>query len=292
MTPVGLLGDAELAEGMEILRAIEAAFGRGADDSDLRALSGDYYRRIPTAIGRSRQQLEAALFLDARRDATRVRAALDTLDTARGLIAAQAGQSTNGGAAVAGQYPVTLEPVTAKEQAALEAFMRRDPCSGHSPDVQRSPVRNAFRVTREAELRAFEASVARVGGQVLDVCHGTNGHCVAGIASRGLLPSQQAKAAGGAWSGNNYGDGIYGAPQPCKSLEYADGARGERHMFLAYFVLGRVHEHQGYSDRTFKRRAGCDSVWAKRDARGYGLIHDEVVVPTADRAALGYVFTI
>jgi hypothetical protein len=281
MTPLGLVGDSVLADGQAVLVDLADAIRRG-DRSRIDRLNSQFFRRIPTEAG---MKLSAALI-----DTSAKVAAKDSLlDSARGLIAAQAGSMS--GQTSASEYPVLLEDATDAEVAEVVKLIRSETCRCHGDEIRRVKPRQVFRVTRAKERVAFRDVAKRLGAHTVQTLfHGTRRTSAAGCLSRGLLPTEAALASGGTQAGAAFGSGVYGASNFGKASGYTGGAPvGSRVMFVTLFAMGKAHEHTGRAWGGFQRKAGYDSVWAKG---GLDLIHDECIVPRAEQAAIAFVMEI
>lgn len=285
MTPLGLIDDDELAKAQGILKDFRAELAsRRSNQYRIETLNNDFYRIIPTAMGMKVSSSLITSLSDVDREE-------NVIDTARGLIAAQAGVAA-GSDTKANEYPVLLEEVSPEEIAELTALLRKETCSCHGSEIRTLGPKRAFRVTREKEKAAFVKRAKELGlNTVQTLFHGTRRTSAAGILSRGLLPSSAAASSGGSVSGAAFGEGIYFASNAGKSLGYTGGAgKGKRIMFVAMVAMGKPHVHTGWNHgRSSVRTSTTHSVWAKS---GSGLAHDEMIVPRPDQTALGYVMEV
>lgn len=289
-TPLGVVGEPDIREALDVLAqmpavidAIEKASkkrGKPKLDQftdDLEKLNAKLFRRIPTPVGGTRVKLRDVMIKTPAQVADKEQ----LLQSALGLIAAQQPQSASA------PYPVTLEEVTADEGRMLNELLRKERCRCH--DNAKLSWTRAFRVTRPADVAQFRKDLWK-GGNVADLLfHGTRRATAAGILSRGLLPTRAATAAGGSYSGSAYGDGVYWASNAGKSLGYTGALAGSRVLFAGFAALGKTYVHQGRADYGFHRPQGYDSVHA---VGGNDLLHDEFIVPSADRCAIAYVMSV
>ena len=143
-------------------------------------------------------------------------------------------------------------------------------------------IKRVFSVSIEVAEAAFEKDGKKVGNLV-EAWHGTNHANILSILKGGMVvpPSGSAHV-----TGRMFNDGVYGAIDSTKSLNYAygywDGSRNERcFMFRMDMAMGKYFVPTGWGAR---RPSGYDSIWAK--ASKSGVRNDELIVPRASQVSL------
>jgi poly [ADP-ribose] polymerase len=152
-------------------------------------------------------------------------------------------------------------------------------------------VKRIYKIAIPEERKRYDVSLKKYGN-VEEVFHGSANSNLLSILKGGLIiPRSNAPHV----CGRMYGDGIYGANNSTKSLNYSIGFWGGQRskytnnfLFLADFAMGNTYKTQ---NTLSKAPQGYDSVWAQRgrgSSSGSGLYNEELIVYTLNQCTLKY----
>jgi poly [ADP-ribose] polymerase len=147
-------------------------------------------------------------------------------------------------------------------------------------------VKQIFKI-RIPEERSRHEAVLKKYGNVEEVFHGSANSNLLSIIKGGLIiPKSNAPHV----CGRAFHDGVYGAINSTKSLNYSVGYWGGRRstyannfLFLADFAMGNTYITD--SGKPNGPPSGYDSIWAKK---GYSLYNDELIVYSLPQCTLKY----
>lgn len=153
-------------------------------------------------------------------------------------------------------------------------------------DVWGYKVKQVFKIRIPDERSRYDAIVKKYGS-VQEVFHGSANSNLLSILKSGLIiPKSNAPHV----CGRMHGDGVYGAINSTKSLNYSVGYWGGRKtkyannfLFLADFAMGKTYKTQNTNPKGAP--SGYDSVWAQK---GRSLYNDELIVYTLPQCTLKY----
>jgi len=150
-------------------------------------------------------------------------------------------------------------------------------------------IKEIFSVDIPSVRTSFEKK-SKMVGNIMRLFHGTKSSHVLSILRAGLIipPSSSAHC-----TGRLFGNGVYGALQSTKALQYTAGyAPGQSRfsvsrffMFMCRFAMGKVYYPQGTHESLPKR--GYDSTHAMGGKCGY-LRNDECIVYDTSQVILDY----
>jgi poly [ADP-ribose] polymerase 2/3/4 len=147
-------------------------------------------------------------------------------------------------------------------------------------------VKNIYKIRIPEERKKYD-KVFKKFGNIEEVFHGSANSNILSIIKSGLIiPKSNAPHV----CGRMHGDGVYGANNSTKSLNYSIGFWGGRRskyrnnfLFLADFAMGKTYVTQ--STNPYGPPKGYDSVWAKK---GRNLYNDELIVYSLPQCTLKY----
>lgn len=174
----------------------------------------------------------------------------------------------------------------------IKRYIRESKASNHrGSDVWDWDVANIYKVRLPDERSRYEAALKRYGN-VQEVFHGSANANLLSILKGGLIiPPSTA----GHVTGRLFGDGVYGANNSTKSLNYSIGywgatrsKFGNSFLFLADFAMGKTHHV--YDTTPGGPPRGFHSIWAHRRKPGAygGLYNDELIVYRTEQNTLKY----
>ena len=174
-------------------------------------------------------------------------------------------------------FKMTKNPAVLKE---VSEWFERTRAHNHSM-LSRWKVSNVFEVTNEIDSKRFSQS--KVGGKTEVLWHGSRNCNVLSILMNALMvPRHNAPHV----TGRMFGDGVYGASNSTKALNYSTGYWGggtNKHpnsfLFVVNFRMGNVY----YPTSSLYNGPpkGYHSVHAKKDKAS--LLNDEYVVYSLDQ---------
>ena len=174
-----------------------------------------------------------------------------------------------------------------KEIARIKDYYLNSRASNHR-QIFGYKIKNIFKIKIPEERKRYEQG-GKPLGNIQEVFHGSRNCNLLSILKGGLIvpPTQ-----GGNFTiaGRMFGNGVYGAVNSTKALNYSVGywtgdsnKYPNKFLFLADFAMGKtqiLHSHQYHgADK------GYDSVWAKA---GRALYNDELIVYDLKQQTLKY----
>jgi len=152
-------------------------------------------------------------------------------------------------------------------------------------------VKRIYKIVIPDERKRYDLSLKKYGN-VEEVFHGSANSNLLSILKGGLIiPRSNAPHV----CGRMYGDGIYGANNSTKSLNYSIGFWGGQRskytnnfLFLADFAMGKTYKTQSTLSGAPR---SYDSVWAQRGRGVYGgsgLYNEELIVYSLSQCTLKY----
>lgn len=174
-----------------------------------------------------------------------------------------------------------------KEYDRIVRYIESSKADNHrNSDVWGYRVKQIFKIRIPDERTRHEA-VLKKYGNVEEVFHGSANSNLLSILKGGLIiPKSNAPQV----CGRAFGDGVYGAINSTKSMNYSVGYWGGRRsnyknnfLFLADFAMGKVYNTT--SGKPSGPPSGYDSLWAKK---GQSLYNDELIVYSLPQCTLKY----
>ena len=171
----------------------------------------------------------------------------------------------------------------------IKKYIRESKAGNHrNSGVWDFDVKRIFKMQIPEERSRYTKILSRYGKNTIqEVFHGSANCNLLSILKGGLIiPPSSA----GHVTGRMFGDGIYGANNSTKSLNYSIGywgakqsKNGNSFLFLADFAMGKTFTAKSavYSGAP----KGYDSVWAKK---GNALYNDELIVYSLNQCTLKY----
>jgi len=250
-------------------------------NKEVQRLNSLYFSLIPKPF--SRKITEEDMILDA----NKLQAEFDILD--------QLATGVQMGSAMAGNAQQKMNALGTDiefledldEVKRIKKWIRESKADNHrGTDVWGYDVKTIYKIQIPEERSRYEGSLKRYGN-VKEIAHGSKNFNILSILKNGLIiPPSSA----GHVTGRAFGDGIYGAINSTKSMNYSSGYwDGKKNkysnifLFLADFALGRTYEC--YSGTWRRAPHGYDSTWAKK---GHGLYNDEIIVYSVNQCTLKY----
>jgi len=272
-TELGPVTPQHVAKARVALDVVNSFIGRdGADgdNPDVQRANSEYFSLIPKPFSRKITADDMIL------DSNAVLAEYDVLD--------QLATGVQMGSAMSGNTNQRLTALGTEvswlpdenEVKRIKRYIRNSRASNHSGDIRRyEPV--AIYAVRIPEERARYERAAKKYGNTQEVFHGSANCNLLSILKGGLIvPPSTA----GHVTGRMFGNGLYGAINSTKSLNYSVGYWGAKRssyrnafLFLADFAMGRTEKVYHSQGRGASR--GYDSIWAKK---GQSLYNDELIV--------------
>jgi len=281
-TELGPVTPQHVARARAALDGVNALIGKDgadADDDRVKKANSAYFSLIPKAFSMRISADDMILTSDAVLKEFDI---LDQLETGVKMGAAMTG-STNQRLTALGTDIEFLNDLD--EVKRIKAYVRGSKAGNHrGTDVWDYDVAAIYRVRLPSERSRYDAAVRRYGN-VQEVFHGSANANILSIMKGGLIiPPSTA----GHVTGRMFGDGIYGASNSTKSLNYSIGYWGARRsgsgnafLFLADFAMGRTQT----ATSSCHPQRGYDSIWAKK---GSSLYNDELIVYHLDQCTLKY----
>jgi poly [ADP-ribose] polymerase len=174
-----------------------------------------------------------------------------------------------------------------KEWARIVKYIVESKAANHQhSDVWGFKVKQIYKIRIPEERSRYEV-VLKKYGNVEEVFHGSANSNLLSILKSGLIiPRSNAPHV----CGRMHGDGVYGANNSTKSLNYSIGFWGGRKsnqknnfLFLADFAMGKTYKTQNNNPNGAP--GGYDSVWAQK---GRNLYNDELIVYSLPQCTLKY----
>lgn len=270
---------AKARDALNRVNALIGANGADAENQEVMRANSTYFSLIPKAFSMRISAEDMILTSDA---VMREFDILDQLETGVTMGSAMTG-STSQRLTALGTEIEYLEDID--EVKRIKQYVRSSKASNHrGSNVWDYDVATIFRIKLPTERARYEA-VSRRYGNVQEVFHGSANANLLSIIKGGLIiPPSTA----GHVTGRMFGDGIYGANNSTKSLNYSIGYWGARQskagnafLFLADFAMGKTQT----ATSSCRPQRGYDSIWAKK---GHSLYNDELIVYTTQQCTLKY----
>lgn len=169
----------------------------------------------------------------------------------------------------------------------IENYVKNSRADNHkSTSVWNYKVKNIFKLTIPHERQRYDNKGGKIGN-VTEVFHGSANSNILSITKNGLIiPAVNASHV----TGRMFGNGIYGAINSTKSLNYSIGYWGGRKtkynnsfLFIMDMAMGRTQEV--FQSKGNGADKGYDSVWAKK---GRALCNDELIVYDLSQVTIKY----
>lgn len=244
--------------------------GADGDDPDVQKANSDYFSLIPKPFSRKITADDMIL------DSNAVLAEYDVLD--------QLATGVQMGSAMGGSASQRLTALGTEiawlpdedEVRRIKRYIRNSRASNHHGDVCRYEPVAIYAIRIPDERTRYERAVKKYGN-VQEIFHGSANCNLLSIMKGGLVvpPSTASHV-----TGRMFGNGVYGAINSTKALNYNIGYWGAKRskynnafLFLADFAMGRTEQVFHSQSRGASR--GYDSIWAKK---GRSLFNDELIV--------------
>jgi poly [ADP-ribose] polymerase len=181
----------------------------------------------------------------------------------------------------------------AKEINRIKKYIVDSKAHNHQgTNVWKYAVKNIYKIKLPEERARYDKVFPKYGKSVQEVFHGSANSNLLSIIKGGLIiPPVNA----GFVCGRLFGNGVYGANNSTKSLNYSIGFWGSKRnnysnafLFLADFALG--NQYDVYDTTPGGPPKGYDSIWAhkKKTSYGSGLWNDELIVYNTSQCTLKY----
>jgi poly [ADP-ribose] polymerase len=256
------------------------------NNKEVQKLNSLYFSLIPKPFSMKISATDMIL------DAKALEAEFDVLDqlaTAVTMGAAMSGSTS----ARMNALGTDIEILTDNDEIRrITNYIRNSKAHNHrGTDVWNFDVKNIYKIKIPVERSRYESAIKRYGN-VHEVFHGSANSNLLSILKGGLIiPPTSA----GFVCGRLFSDGLYGANNSTKSLNYSIGQWGSRRsyypnafLFLADFAMGK--QHDVYDTTPGGPPRGYDSIWAhkKTSSWGGGLWNDELIVYNLSQCTLKY----
>jgi len=281
-TELGPVTPQHVAKARVALNAVNSLIGQNgadADDPRVQKANSGYFSPIPKPFSRKIAAEDMLLTSDA---VMREFDLLDRLETGVKMGAAMTGSTSQRLTALGTEIEWLADD---DEVRRIKQYIRSSKADNHrGSDVWKYEVKAIYRIKIPSECDRYDSSVKRFGN-VQEVFHGSaNGNLLSILKGGLIIPPSTA----GHVTGRMFGNGIYGANNSTKSLNYSIGYWGARRsvtgnafLFLADFAMGRTQ----IATSSCGPRSGYDSIWAKK---GHSLYNDELIVYTLGQCTLKY----
>lgn len=283
-TPLGPVTQEHVDKARIPLNELNKIMGRKGQvkpTNDVKSLNSLYFSLIPKPF--SRKISEEDMILDAKQ----LELEFDILDQlATGV---QMGSAMSGSAAQK-MNALGTEIDVLKDKSEIDRikhYIESSKAGNHrGTNVWRYKVKRIFKMQIPEERSRYKAAEKRFGN-IQEVFHGSANANLLSILKGGLIiPPSSA----GHVTGRMFGDGLYGANNSTKSLNYSIGYWGARSsqygnafLFLCDFAMGKQYDAHSAIYNGAPR--GYDSVWARK---GRSLYNDELIVYKLEQCSLKY----
>ncbi|MDO8640250.1 MAG: WGR domain-containing protein [Nitrosarchaeum sp.] len=280
-TPLGPVTKEQVQKAREVLTTLKSKLVKDKIDpdvSEVRLANNRYYSLIPHAFGHKIEQSDWIL------ESNKLLQEFDLLDQLESAVQMGSAMKQNASQRLNALGAEIDELVDSNEFERLRKYVETSKASNHQhSDVWKWKVKNIFTLKIPHVHSKFE-SVKPKYGNVKELFHGSRNCNILSIVKNGLIippfnPGQMA--------GRMFGDGIYGASNSTKSLNYSTGwwtNNGNKHpnafLFIVNFAMGKAYETKSTIS---KPPSGHDSVWARS---GGGLYNDEFIVYSTNQATI------
>jgi len=252
-----------------------------SEDKNVQKLNSLFFSLIPKPFSRKISTSDMLL------SATKIQDEYDILEQLATAVQMGAAMNQNT-AAKMNALGTEVEVLSDKKDwNRIVKYIEESKASNHrGSDVWGFKVKQIFKIRIPEERSRYDA-VTKKFGNIEEVFHGSANSNLLSILKSGLIiPKSNAPHV----CGRMHGDGVYGANNSTKSLNYSIGFWGGRRssnrnnfLFLADFAMGKTYKTQ----RTNPNGApnGYDSVWAQK---GSNLFNDELIVYSLPQCTLKY----
>jgi len=252
-----------------------------AANRDVQRLNSLFFSYIPKPF--SRKITEEDMILDAK-ELELEYDILDQLATGVQMGAAMQGSTAQRMNALGTEIEVLKDK---KERERIKKYITGSKAGNHrGSNVWGYEPRQIYKIKIPDERHRYDKTLKKFGN-VQEVFHGSANANLLSILKGGLIiPPSSA----GHVTGRMFGDGVYGANNSTKSLNYSIGYWGGRRsghgnafLFLADFAMGKTYNAHSAVYNGAPR--GYDSIWAKK---GRSLYNDELIVYSLQQCTLKY----
>jgi poly [ADP-ribose] polymerase len=287
-TELGAVTEEHVDRAREPLDALNKLMGKKGEvnptKAQVKSLNSLYFSLIPKPF--SRKITEDDMILDA----NQLEAEYDILDqlaTAVSMGSAMSGNVSQRMNALGTEISILDDIAEVKR---IKKYIRGSKAANHrGSNVWDYDVKRIYKMQIPEEHSKYQKALKKYGAKtVQEVFHGSSNCNLLSILKGGLIiPPSSA----GHVTGRMHGDGIYGANNSTKSLNYSIGYWGAKQsrygnafLFLADFAMGKTYVSQSANYNGAPR--GYDSVWAKK---GSSLYNDELIVYSLNQCTLKYI---
>lgn len=274
-TPLGIITLDAVKEARGILNNIYKIYeAKNLADYNVRKLSENYLKLIPTNFGRQRFNPETFFTQSGFEKQTSILDALEVSFTSFHKTPVQ-----NESKIIEKVFDLSLNIASEQESNILRNWFNKTNHSTHG--YKNLKIENIYRIECFYLSNRFNKKL----GNIIEILHGTSGSNCLSILKNGIKASPPSTAQ---ITGRMWGGGTYGALDFSKSLQYTMGrfggkCSGKGWIFVCDFAMGKIEFPKTYGG---KRSFGYDSIWAK--ASNTGLRFDELIVPTDEQVNLKY----
>ncbi|KAH3745603.1 ankyrin repeat protein [Pelomyxa schiedti] len=278
-TPLGLLTVEQINKGEAVLEKIKTALLNSKDLSLLEDLSGEFYTIIPHRIGRSREEIRAAV-IKTQEQLTQKEELLQLMKDLLQVNSSGALSST----AISNKYHalkcfIKELPQNSSIFQAIKNIVLNSQVKNEGIQVER-----IYALKKPTEHERFEAGITPHDM----LFHGSKICNWVGILSRGLLLPKSVVALGGKRTDYGLlGGGLYFAGSAGASAKYTStGSRGTRLMLVCRVALGSVYDTSLEQPQLMNPPTGFQSV---HGVPGPGsFVDDEFVVYDSNQYRFEY----
>jgi poly [ADP-ribose] polymerase len=286
-TPLGPVTREHVQKARGVLDILKAEIKDNSIDPGLESVikaNNLFFSLIPHAFGRKITQSDMIL------DSTKLIAEYDMLEQLESAVQMGAALTQTATQKI-NALGVDMEelPSSNSEFARLRDYVRNSKAANHrGSDVYHWDVENIFTIKIPQERQRFETQGKSLGN-IKELFHGSKNCNILSILKNGLIiPPHNASYVTGRFLGN----GIYGAHNSSKSLNYSTGfwaGSGNKYrnsfLFIVNFAMGKADIVYHGTDRP---KPGFNSLWAK-SGNGSSLHNDEYVVFNLYQATITHI---
>ena len=251
------------------------------DNKDVQKLNSLFFSLIPKPFSRKISASDMIL------GAQKIQDEYDILDQLATGVQMGAAMNQNTAAKI-NALGTDIEVLTDKKEwnRIVDYIVNSKAANHRGSNVWGYKVKQIYKIKIPDERSRYN-NIVKKYGNVEEVFHGSANSNLLSILKGGLIiPRSNAPHV----CGRMHGDGIYGANNSTKSLNYSIGFWGGQRsrftnnfLFLADFAMGKTYKTQSTNPHGAPR--GYDSVWAQK---GRNLYNDELIVYTLPQCTLKY----
>lgn len=275
-TPLGIVTLEGISEARDILNSIKST---DKDGSEWTHLINRYLRIIPQSIGMRFEVDHLFGNIDA---LVKQNDLLDSLETSYMTLQEQRKDSNKNHIEDEKLFDVDLDVMDASsyEYNNIKNWFKRTNHTKHG--YKNVTIKNIYCVSMKDNIERFTKTLE----PLIEVFHGTSEANLLSILKSGIQISPPSTAN---ITGKLFGNGVYGAIDSSKSLQYSMGRFGgmkgtSAWIFVLDFAMGNVFYPKTYG--TSKIPKNYDSCWAK--ASNTGLRYDELIVYKINQVKIKY----